>query len=106
MSARRDPAAYAADVLAAHYDAVRAALEAARTTETGSGPNRYAAALEALDGAVFGLGAAFARCARCGAEIIPVNEDATTWRHAPRPDPVTEFLNEDHEANPRKAGGQ
>lgn len=104
MNARRDVAAHAAEVLAEHYPAVRDALEAARTRETGTGPNRYADALLALDGAVLGLRAPFSLCARCGAEIVPVDEEAGTWRHARQADLVTDFLNEDHDADPRKGG--
>jgi hypothetical protein len=56
------PAEYAADVLAAHYPAVREALEAARSAQAGGGPKKYFEALVALDGAVFGLSAIPAMC--------------------------------------------
>jgi len=44
-----------------------------------------------------------ARCVQCGGPIVPYN-GAPRWRHVPRADPVAEFLDADHGAEPRQDG--
>jgi len=48
-----------------------------------------------------------ARCVQCGGPIVPTIDPyngAPRWRHVPRADPVAEFLDADHGAEPRQDG--
>ena len=112
QAAARFAATWLAATITTHYAAIRRALEQARTSVTTDGPNSFADALTALDGAVFAMSHADATpdsCAQCGGPISghtdPYN-GAQRWRHVRLTDPVAEFLDADHGAEPSQDGAR